>query len=130
MKTFFLIAALMASATAIRALPVQTSPGSQATLIAQTTSKHGKLYIAGTIAGLQPANRHTASHVEVDLVNAQGQIIASVTEKIGKPSRHPQTAGHRNEHFVASFPDKVARQAVSVRVVFHNHEHSSCDKGC
>ena len=74
MKTFFLIAALMASATAIRALPVQTNPGSQATLTAQTTSKHGKLYIAGTIAGLQSANRHTASNVEVDLVNAQGRF--------------------------------------------------------
>ncbi|MFZ4683134.1 MAG: hypothetical protein ACOYMS_11570 [Terrimicrobiaceae bacterium] len=130
MKMFLLLATLIASATMIRALPVQTDSGSHAILTAQTTSKHGKLYVSGTVSGLQPGLRHSASHVEVDLVDARGQTIASVTDKIGKSSRHPRAAGQREERFVASFPGEVARQAISVRVVFHNHEHRSCDKGC
>jgi hypothetical protein len=130
MKTFLLLATLIASATAICALPVQTDSGSQATLTAQTTSKHGKLFVSGTASSLQPGLRHAASHVEVDLVNARGQTIASVTDKIGKPGRHPRTTGQRKERFVASFPDAIARQAARVRVVFHNHGHRSCEKGC
>jgi len=130
MKTLLLLATLIACATAVCALPVRTDSGSRANLTAQATSKHGKLYVSGTVSGLQPGLRHAASHVEVDLVNARGQTIASVTDKIGKSSRHPRAAGQRKERFVASFPGELARQVVSVRVVFHNHEHGSCDKGC
>ncbi len=82
-----------------------------------------KLYVTGSI---RKRPGHTLlSHVDVQLVDAQGRVIAEVRESISY--RHPSTGNGKSGRspFVASFPLAEARQASKIIVTYHSARHGS-----
>ncbi|MBN8708691.1 MAG: hypothetical protein J0I10_04885 [Verrucomicrobia bacterium] len=82
-----------------------------------------KLYVTGSIRK-RPGNT-LLSHVDVQLVDAQGRVIAEARESISY--RHPRTGGGKigRSPFVASFPLAEARQAAKIVVRYHSGSHGS-----
>lgn len=82
-----------------------------------------KLYVTGSIRK-RPGNT-LLSHVDVQLVDAQGRVIAEVRERISY--RHPNTGNGKigRSPFAASFPLAEARQAAKIVVRYHSGSHGS-----
>lgn len=130
-----LVAALMASMTACAStgsffrqadspLSIQTLGSTEDQMsnprAFETTDR---LYVAGGInkrIGL-PAT----AHVDVQLVDANGSVIAEKQDALNVPDRHPRTAAHRFSRptYVASFPLSEARQASKIVVRYHRTPH-------
>lgn len=105
-------------------LLIQTfdSPGSEI-VHARAFETSDRLYVTGVLpdrTGL-PA----ATHVDVQLVDANERVIVEKQSDLATPNRHPQTAGHRFRHpaYVESFPLFQARQAEKIFVRFHRVSH-------
>ncbi len=82
-----------------------------------------KLYVTGSI---RKRPGHTlASHVDVQLVDVHGRVIAEERNAISY--RHPRTGnGHTGRSsFVASFPLADARRAAKIIVRYHSASHGS-----
>lgn len=84
-----------------------------------------RLYVAGSMrrsSGHQPP---LAAHVDIQLVDEGGRILAEKQDDIDS-SGHPRTASGRSRasSYVASFPLDLARQAGSIRVSYHLAQHA------
>lgn len=124
MKTLLTI--LLLSTALAGAQTLEIDAGAQAKLTAKVSRLMGKIYVSGVITAKLPGMHHGASHVDVELLDAGGHVVAAETDYVGKPTGHPQTSRHGKEKFVVSFPAGVSRETVRVRVIFHNHAHASC----
>lgn len=84
-----------------------------------------RLYVAGSMRKGGVYHKPAAAHVDVQLLDAGGNILAEDQDDID--SAHPRTAHGRSgrSSYVASFPLEVARQAVSIRVSYHPESHAS-----
>jgi hypothetical protein len=82
-----------------------------------------KLYVTGSIRK-RPGNT-LLSHVDVQLLDARGRLIAEAREPISY--RHPRTGNGKigRSPFVASFPLAEARQAARIIVRYHPSSHGS-----
>lgn len=82
-----------------------------------------KLYVTGSIRK-RPGNT-LLSHVDVQLLDARGRLIAEAREPISY--RHPRTGNGKigRSPFVASFPLAEARQAARIIVRYHPSGHGS-----
>ncbi len=82
-----------------------------------------KLYVTGSIRK-RPGNT-LLSHVDVQLVDDRGRVIAEQRESISY--RHPRTGNGKigRAPFVASFPLAEARQAAKIIVRYHSASHGS-----
>lgn len=119
--TFLAPLALTACASVQRhPLPVQVANGPVGAVSSVRVYERGnKLFVAGSA---RPALSSGGSHVDVQLISADGRVVAGETEmiKLG----HPR--GSRSRHgdsFVASFPLTDAGRASRVRVTFHSSGH-------
>jgi hypothetical protein len=84
-----------------------------------------RLYVAGSMRrsiGHQPP---LAAHVDIQLLDESGRILAEKQDDIDS-SGHPRTAGGRSRasSYVASFPLDLARRASSIRVTYHLEQHA------
>ena len=79
------------------------------------------LYVAGLA---RPHQLVQPMHVDIKLIGADGRVIAEKTEVLDAP-QHPRTSSGslRHRSYVASFPLSQARQAVKIRVVYHEGDH-------
>jgi hypothetical protein len=107
-------------------LPMQTfdsTGGEMANTRAFETSD--RLYVAGGLN--KRIGIPTAAHVDVQLVDANGKIIAEKQDDIALPYRHPRTSANRFRRptYVASFPLSEARQASKIIVRYHRVPHGS-----
>jgi len=82
-----------------------------------------KLYVTGSIKK-RPGNT-LLSHVDVQLVDAKGRVVAEERESISYG--HPRTGAGKTGRsaFVVSFPLTEARQAAKVVVRYHSTSHGS-----
>ncbi len=83
------------------------------------------LYVAGSMRrsiGHQPP---LAAHVDIQLLDESGRILAEKQDGIDS-SGHPRTPQGRSRasRYVASFPLDLARQASSLRVSYHLERHA------
>ena len=80
------------------------------------------LYVAGLA---KPHQLIRPARVDIQLIAADGRIIAEKTEDLDTPG-HPRTAGGRrgNYSYVARFPLSKAREAAKIRVVYHGGARS------
>jgi hypothetical protein len=97
---------------------IQTGSGQIMSSRAHETSD--RLYVTGTTR-LFLSN--AAAHVDIQLVDETGGIIAE--KRDGIETSHPRTARARNRNlrYVASFPLSEAQQAAKIRVVYHSDVH-------
>jgi hypothetical protein len=103
-------------------LPIEAvHSGSGAILTFRAHETSDRLYVAGR------ARRHQLTrpmHVDIQLIGADGRLIAEKTDYPGPP-QHPRIgSGRHGQSYVASFPLGEARQAVKIRVVYHAGQHS------
>lgn len=108
--------------------PALADPGRS--VEAHTTTHHGRFYVSGLLTGVLPGHQHAGSHVEVEVLDGQGRVLATAWNPIGRPTAHPRGSRWGRERFVVSFPETLGRQAALVRVRFHNHSHSTCQNEC
>jgi hypothetical protein len=79
-----------------------------------------RFYVAGSARPTLTSGGH---HVAIQLIGADGRVIAEDTEaiKLGHPRGSRSRQG--SDSFVTSFPTATAHQAASVRVTFHSSGH-------
>lgn len=79
-----------------------------------------RLYVSGLskqrFAGSQ-------THIDIQLLDASGNVLSEKEDDVG--SAHPAPGGGRRSQstYVASFPLSLARQAASIRIVYHDSSH-------
>ena len=69
------------------------------------------------------AHLGSAAHVDVQLLDSSGNIIAEKADDI--TPRHPRTSHGRGKHhsYVVSFPLATAKDASTIRVTYHPVAH-------
>jgi hypothetical protein len=110
--------------TAHSPLPIETldaTGGEIASARAFETSD--RLYVAGSMRKHAGYHALSPAHVDVQLLDAQGRVLAEQQDDIDLA--HPRTASGRigKSDYVASFPLELARQAASIRVSYHLKSH-------
>jgi len=110
--------------TADSPLPIETlnaTGGEIANTRAFETSD--RLYVAGSMKKRIGYHALSSAHVDVQLLDAQGRVLAGKQDDIDHA--HPRTARGRigRSTYVASFPLELARQAASIRVSYHLKPH-------
>jgi hypothetical protein len=101
-------------------LPVQTVGGNAGSVSnVRIYERNDKLFVAGS-AHPTPTS---GGHIDIQLIAADGRVVATNTEslKLGHP--RGSRSRHGNASFATSFPLSDARQAASVRVTFHSSGH-------
>jgi len=83
-----------------------------------------RLYISGSIKKWTGHHPPLAAHIDVDLIGADGKVLAGVLEDIKVLSPLREARGGRHSAYVASFPIAQAREAVRIRVRYHQQSHS------
>lgn len=104
------------------ALPLEAAPANSGEVVSfRAFETDERLYVAGSA---KPFRFRTGTHVDVQLLDRQGQVIAERRDDI--VPAHPRTAHGRGGRYsyVASFPLDVARNAAKVRIVCHAEHHS------
>jgi len=83
-----------------------------------------KLYVAGSMKRRIGHALHMAAHVDIQLIDRQGRVIAEKQDDID--AIHPRRdRRHMGRYaYVASFPAALKDQAVTVRVSYHPARHS------
>jgi len=119
----FCLAVLLVAASTVRA-----DPGSS--LTAHTAIHQGRFFVSGVWTSIRPGHQQPGSHVDIELIDARGQVIAAAADPIGRPTAHPRSTRWGRERFVVSFPETLGRETARVRVTFHNHPHSLCPGDC
>lgn len=103
------------------ALPVQTTNGQVGSVSSVRVFEQGnKLFVAGSA---RPTLTSAGNHVDVQLIGADGRVVAEDTEAIKLGHPRGSRARHGSDTFVTSFPLDVARGASSVKVSFHSSSH-------
>lgn len=102
-----------------RALPVSAA-GNIAS--ARAFESNGSVYVTGTIR--RPHHLPHSAHVDVELLDASGRVIATRQDAID--AAHPRIERRRGGKypFALGFADDVAGSVRSIRVVYHAHAHS------
>ena len=103
-------------------LPIEAVNSRSGTIMSfRTHATSGLLYVAGRA---RPHQLIRPAHVDVQLIGADGSIIAEQSDALGTPY-HPQTAHGRrgDQSYVASFLLSELQRAVKIRVVYHRGEH-------
>ncbi len=80
-----------------------------------------RIYVAGSARRHLPSN---TSHVDVQLIDSSGNVIAEGQDDINPI--HPRPGGGKRftDSYVVSFPLSEARQAVTIRVIYHGGAHN------
>ncbi len=109
------------------ALPVETvgsRSGQIMSFRAHETSD--RLYVKGQAKSHQLMR---PMHVDIQLIGTNGQVIAETTDDLDAP-RHPRVSSgrHGRQPYVASFPLSEARQAVKIRVLYHERHRGQRDR--
>lgn len=112
----------------LRALPVELVSSSNTDLSGHTNHWKKRLYVTGTVENILPGLRAPGSYVEVDLLAADGRILESARDQIGRSSGHPRLNRSGRTLYTVSFPEALAAQATSTRVRFHNHSPGACQR--
>ncbi len=98
------------------ALPIEIIDSNGGKVASHAYESSGRLYVSGHIQ--KSFGRHIphAAHVDVQLVDKMGRVIAEKDADID--TSHPITGGSRSGQipYVASFPLNEARQAVKIVV--------------
>jgi hypothetical protein len=83
-----------------------------------------RLYVAGHVKKSFGSHTPYAAHVDVQLVDKTGRVIAEKEDDIDPP--HPKSGGGRSGQisYVASFPLSEARQAAKIVVRYHLDGHA------
>jgi hypothetical protein len=103
-------------------LPVEARQSGGGRITAAHAYEHsGRLYVSGS-ADTSPLS--ASGHVDIQLVDANGQIVAEKRDTIRSSRPRPGGGKLSTDSFIASFPLAEARQAVKVRVVYHGGSHS------
>ena len=103
-------------------LPIEArDSGSGQVMSFRAYESSGRLYVSGS------AKKHALSsggHVDVQLVDASGRVIAEKQDSINP--QHPRPGGGKrySSSYVTSFPISEARNAAKIRVTFHSGSHS------
>ena len=104
-----------------RTLPVSAAGNIDS---ARAFESNGSVYVPGTIR--KPYGHHLphSAHVDVELLDASGRVIATRQDAID--AAHPRIEQRRggNYPFALGFADDVAGRVRSIRVVYHAHAHS------
>ncbi len=103
-------------------LPVETSPSVAS---ARVIKGDDKVYVTGRVKQTLGRPVTLASHVDVQLVGSNGQILAEIQDTISP--MHPRIARLRNGQypFTVSFPASEAAAARYVVVQYHSTAHGS-----
>jgi hypothetical protein len=107
-------------------LPVRVGSGQAALSSLRTHDQNGRVTVAGSA---RPVPGTSGNHVDIELLGADGRVVAQKTERIATGHPRGSRARHGSDSFVASFPAETSRQAASVRVSFHGGAHSDCAGG-
>jgi hypothetical protein len=87
-----------------------------------------RLYVAGSMRRSIGLRAPLGAHVDIQLLDKNGHILAEKQDEIDSPA-HPRAAGGRSHRhrssYVASFPLDLARQAASIRVSYHPEQHAA-----
>lgn len=126
MKNILFLFILFATPTLLRALPVEVISSFHTRLSGHTNHWKERLYVTGTVKNVLPGLRASGSYVEVDLLAADGRILDRARDQIGRPNGHPRLNRSGRALYTVSFPEALAAQAVSARVLFHNHSPGAC----
>jgi hypothetical protein len=82
-----------------------------------------RLYVMGSFQRTVGQHLPVSAHVDIQLLDARGKILATQGEDIdAKHPRFGQASGNRFSYTV-SFPLETARQAARIRVLFHERLH-------
>lgn len=109
------------AATKSNSLPVQMVAGNAGSVSSvRTYEQGGKLYVAGSA---RPTFTSGGNHVDIQLIGADGGVIAEDTETIRLGHPRGTRRRHGSDSFVTSFPLSTAQTASSVRVTFHSSGH-------
>lgn len=109
----------------VSSLPVETidSSGGEVSS-ARAYESSDRLYVSGHIQ--KSFGRHIpyAAHVDVQLLDNAGRVVAEKQDDIDPP--HPKSGSGRSGQisYVASFPLSEARQAAKIFVRYHSSSHS------
>lgn len=113
----------VASAQAVPAVTIQSSGKGSITAV-KTHFEDGQLTVSGMARRHVPAHHASGAHVEVQLVDSKGRVIARQTNRIA-PVSPKRDSKQRMTSFHARFPDSVASRASSIRVVYHGEPHKA-----
>lgn len=80
-----------------------------------------RLYVAGQA---KPHRFRTATHIDVQLIAADGRIVVETMDEIEPVNPRTRHARGGKVAYVVSFPIHEARQAKWIRVIFHDERHS------
>lgn len=85
----------------------------------------GRLHVSGSVGKSFGRPHPYAAHVDVQLVDASGRVIAEKQDNIDPG--HPLSAGSRSgkQGYAASFPLSEARNAAKIVVRYHLEGHSA-----
>ena len=112
--------------TADTPIPIQTvnSAGGEVARVRAYESSD-RLHVSGSIGKSFGRPHPYAAHVDVQLVDASGRVIAEKQDDIDPG--HPLSAGTRSgkQGYAASFPLSDARKAAKIVVRYHLEGHSA-----
>lgn len=82
-----------------------------------------RLYIVGSFKRSTGRHLPVTAHVDIQLLDKGGGILASQDEEID--ASHPRIAQARGNRifYTAGFPVEAARQAAKIRILFHQELH-------
>jgi hypothetical protein len=109
------------------ALPVETIGSRSGQIMSfRAHETPDRLYVTGQA---KPHQLTRPMHVDIQLIGTNGQVIAETTDDLDAP-RHPRVSsgGHGRQPYVASFPLSEARQAVKIRVLYHERHRGQSDR--
>lgn len=104
-------------------LPIETVHASAGQIAnARAFESSDKLYVTGSMQRGYGYALHYAGHVDVQLVDPDGRVVAEKLDDIESSGAiHERMSGMRYR-YVASFPLGVARQAAKIRMTYHPAE--------
>jgi hypothetical protein len=109
---------LTASAsTSSNALPIQSSG---AVSSVRACERGNRFLVTGSV---RPTFSSVGNHLDVQLIEANGRVIAENVETIKLGHPRASRSRHGADTFVTSFPLTAARQASRVKVNLHTSSH-------
>lgn len=107
-------------------LPVETVHASSGNIgSVRAWESGGLLHVSGHVRKAHGRSLHYAAHVDIQLVAADGRLLASRRDAID-PAHPLSTASRTGRYsYTASFPLDLARQAAHIRVIYHPAVHGA-----
>lgn len=91
---------------------------------ASTKGIDNRVYVSGQIQVSQPYQPAAGAHVDVYLLNAQGQTLARQKDAIIVTSQKRDRTRGNQFSYAVSFDDSIAAQAIIARVVYCPGSHN------